>query len=270
VSVRTEHRPTPPPGPSGPPPVEVDPRLRARRIAVRRDEGRQRLKRLLALVAVAVVALGAVIVLRSPVLDIDEVVVTGTERLDPDAIRDTAGIELGRPILLADLGEATRAVESLPWVAEVEVTRHLPGTVRVAVREREAVAVVAGGGRAVLVDGDGRVLDDASAAAGPLVSVVVGEAPPAVGSTVPVDLRSAIDLAARLQANPLGAVTAVHTAPDLRLELAAGGMVELGDDRELDAKVEAFRTVYARVDRSCLERIDLTVPTHPVLTRQPC
>ena len=37
--------------------------------------------------------------------------------------------------------------------------------------------------------------------------------------------------------------------------------------RELDAKVEAFRTVHARVDRSCLDVIDLTVPTHPVLPR---
>jgi len=249
--------------------VAVDPRFRARRIAVRRDEGRRRLKRLLLLVAVAVVALAGVIVLRSPVLDVDEVVVTGAARLDPEQLREVAGIDGGRPLLLADLGGAAERLEALPWVAEAEVTRDLPGTVVVSVRERQAVAVVAGGGAAVLVDAGGRVLAEPTAADGSQVQVVVGDAPPPPGRSVDPALRGAIDLAGRLRGNPVGAVSAVHLAP-LRLQLLEGGVVELGDDTDLDAKVEAFRTVYARVDRACLSRIDLTVPTHPVLTREPC
>jgi len=128
--------------PTLPSSVAVDPRFRARRIAVRRDEGRRRLKRLLGLVGVAAVALAAVIVLRSPVLDVDEVAVSGTERLDAEQLREVAGIGIGRPILLADLDGAAEALEALPWIARAEVTRDLPGTVRVAVREREAAAVV--------------------------------------------------------------------------------------------------------------------------------
>ncbi|HEX4903409.1 MAG TPA: FtsQ-type POTRA domain-containing protein [Acidimicrobiales bacterium] len=252
--------------PAAPP---VDPRFRARRIAVRRDEGRRRLKRLLLLVAVAALALAAVVVLRSPVLDVDEVTVTGAARLDPDQLREVAGIGVGRPLLLADLDGATERIRALPWVAEAEVTRDLPGTVVVSVREREPVAVVSGGGEAVLVDARGRVLAEPTAADGPQVQVVVGDAPPAPGRSVDPALRSAIDLAGRLRGNPVGAVTAVLLSP-LRLQLVEGGVVELGDDTDLDAKVEAFRTVYARVDRACLARIDLTVPTHPVLTREPC
>ncbi|MFP5321655.1 MAG: cell division protein FtsQ/DivIB [Acidimicrobiia bacterium] len=252
-------------------PVAVDPRFRARRIAVRRDEGRRRLKRLLLLVAVAATTLAAVIVLRSPVLDVDEVAVTGTARLDADLVREATGIDLGRPILLADLGAAADALEAMPWVASAEVTRDLPGTVHVAVREREAAAVVVGDGRAVLVDRDGRVLDDAAADAGVAhVQVVAADAPPAPGGAVPAELHAAIELASRLGANPAGAVAAVRTAPALTLQLVDGGVVELGDATELDAKVEAFRTVHARVDRSCLARLDLSVPTHPVLTRRPC
>ena len=249
--------------------VAVDPRFRARRIAVRREEGRHRLRRLLLLVAVAAVALAAVVVLRSPVLDVDEVAVTGASRLDHDQLREVAGIRVGRPLLLADLGGAADRLEALPWVADAEVTRELPGTVVVSVRERRPAAVVAGGGAAVLVDADGRVLAEPTAADGPQVQVVVGDAPPPPGQAVDPALRSAIDLAGRLRGNPVGAVSAVHLSP-LRLQLVDGGVVELGDDTELDAKVEAFRTLYARVDRSCLSRIDLTVPTHPVLTREPC
>lgn len=251
--------------------VAVDPRFRARRIAVRKEAGRRRLKRLLVLVAVAAVALAGVLVLRSPVLDVDEVTVAGAAHTPADEIRAAAGIGTGDPVLLADLDGAEAAVESLPWVAEAEVTRDLPGTVHVTVREREAVAVVAGGGRAVLVDAGGRVLADAAAAQGtPFVQVVAEVPPPDAGGAVARELRTAIELAGRLRANPAGAVAAVHLEPRLRLQLVDGATVELGDARELDAKVEAFRTVHARVERSCLDVIDLTVPTHPVLTRGSC
>ncbi|HAS11904.1 MAG TPA: hypothetical protein DCS55_15520, partial [Acidimicrobiaceae bacterium] len=80
---------------------------------------------------------------------------------------------------------------------------------------------------------------------------------------------AAVGLAGRLRVNPAGAVAAVHLEPDLRLQLVEGGVVELGDTSDLDAKVEAFRTVHARVDRACLASIDLSVPSHPVLTREP-
>lgn len=251
------------------PVVVVDPRFRARRIAVRRDEGRHRLKRLLVLVGVAATALTAVVVLRSPVLDVDEIALTGANRLDHDELREVAGVDQGRPLLLVDLGAVEARLEALPWIADAEVTRDLPGTVAVAIREREAVAVVAGDGVTALVDADGRVLAAPTAADGAHVQVRVDDAPPAPGRAVDRRLRGAIELAGRLRANPPGAVAAVHLSP-LRLELAEGGLVHLGDDSDLDAKVEAFRTVYARVDRTCLTAIDLAVPTHPVLTREPC
>lgn len=251
------------------PTVVVDPRFRERRIAVRRDAGRRRLKRLLLLVVVAVVALCTVIVLRSPILDVDEVAVRGSSVTDADHLRSLTGIDPGEPLLLADLDGAEAAIEALAWVDEAEVSRELPGRVVVSVLEREPSAVVSGGGRAVLVDAGGVVLEDVPADASPtLVHVVTAEPPPEPGAAVPEELAVAVDLARRLRSDPAGAVSAVHVEPSLRLQLVEGGVVELGDDRTIDDKIEAFRTVYARVDRTCLERIDLRVPTHPVLTRR--
>lgn len=249
----------------------VDPRFRARRIAVRKEAGRRRLKRLLVLVAIAATALAGVLVLRSPVLDVDEITVAGAAHTSLEEIRAASGIGAGDPVLLADLDAAEAALEALPWVAHAEVTRDLPGTVHVTVREREAMAIVSGGGRAVLVDAGGRVLADAAAAQGaPFVQVVTEATPPEAGRAVARELRTAIELAGRLRENPAGAVAAVHLEPHLRLQLVDGATVELGDASELDAKVEAFRTVHARVDRTCLDEVDLTVPTHPVLTRGSC
>lgn len=247
----------------------VDPRFRQRRIAVRKGAGRRRLKRLLLLVLVALAAFAVVLVLRSPILDVDEVNVVGTGRLGTDDVRAAASIDRGAPILLTDLGDAADRLEALPWVAEADVNRELPGRVHIEVREREPVAVVSGAGTAVLVDVDGRVLEEADADSAPFVQVVGPDAPPRPGATIDRDLVAAVELAGRLRTNPAGAVSRVVLEPSLRLELAAGGLVDLGDASALDAKVEALRTVHARIDRSCLAVIDLSVPTHPVVTRDP-
>ena len=160
----------------------VDPRFRERRIAVRKDAGRRRLKRLVLLAAAAAVALAGVVVLRSPVLDVDEITVVGAGHLTADDIRAASGVDQGAPILLADTGAAVAAVEALPWVASAEITRDLPGRIHIEVREREPVAVVSSGDAAALVDVDGRVLEVTDGAATPFVQVVSPEAPPAPAS----------------------------------------------------------------------------------------
>ena len=258
--------------------IVVDPRFRERRIAVRRQAGRRRLKRLLVLVAVAVVALATVIVLRSPVLDVDGVAVAGVRYTDPAAIQEAAGIGIGSPLLLADLDGAEEAIEELPWVEDATVRRELPSDVVVEVDERTPAAVVSIGAARVLVDHTGRVLADGDPARYPpavprapaFVAVAAGGATgvPEVGERVARDLVPAVALAERLREDPPGAVVAVRIHPSLRLQLADGGQVDLGDATDLDAKVEAFRTAWARIDLACVDTLDLRVPTHPVLTRE--
>lgn len=259
--------------------VVVDPRFRARRIAVRKGAGRRRLNRLVILVLVAVLALTTVIVLKSPVLDVDEVSVTGAQAVDAAAIVEATGVEIGSALLLVDLDAVQRSVEALPWVEEATVTRDLPGGLAIDVIERRPAAIVTAGGTSVLVDPDGHVLSAADPASFPaaispfptFVSVVAPEAPPAPGGRVDPALLDAVALAERLRGDPANVVAAVHLEPTLRLELAGGGMVDFGDTDGIDGKVDAFRTIHARVDQACLEVLDLRVPTRPVLTRdEPC
>ena len=116
--------------------------MRSRRISVRRDAGRRRLRRItlvLALVALVVLALVAT---RTPLLDVDRVTVAGNERTSVDDVRNAAGIRLGEPLLSIDLGTVASRVEELPWVASADVTRSWPSTVKIQVTEREPVAVV--------------------------------------------------------------------------------------------------------------------------------
>ncbi|MDE0803463.1 MAG: FtsQ-type POTRA domain-containing protein, partial [Acidimicrobiales bacterium] len=260
--------------------VVVDPRFRARRIAVRKGAGRRRLNRLVVLVLVAVLALTAVIVLKSPILDVDEVAVTGARAVDAEAVIEATGVQTGSALLLVDLDAVQRAVEALPWVEEASVARDLPGALSIDIIERTPAAIgAADDGASVLVDPDGHVLGSADPAAFPasvpaiptFVRVVATDAPPAPGGRVDASLLEAIALAERLRGDPANVVAAVHLEPTLRLELAGGGIVDFGDADGVDGKVDAFRTIHARVDQACLELLDLRVPTRPVLTRdEPC
>lgn len=257
--------------------VVVDARFDARRRTVRPGVDRHRLYRLILLVLVAMLALAVVIVLESPVLDVDDIGVTGARATDPDTITDAAGISMGSPLLLADLDGAEAEVEALPWIEEATVERDLPGGVRIDVVERTPAAMVAGGDRSVLVDDRGHVLATDTTALPPaidtdppFVRVEAAATPGGVGDRVDPALVEAIGLAEQLRVDPPGVVQAVQLQP-LRLELTDGAVVELGDAEGLDAKLEAFRTIHARVDRSCLATVDLRVPERPVLTREePC
>lgn len=253
------------------PAVIVDDRLRARRIEVRRAEGRRRLLRLLVLIAVGGVAVVVTAVLRSPMLDVDRVDVVGSARADADAVRAAAGIEVGEPILLVDLGAAAAAVETLPWVAEARASRDGFDVVTVEIVERTVAAVLTSRGRTVLVDRAGQVLAPASGReAVAFVQVHADVDVPADGGTVPDDVLVAIEVADRVRTDVAGAVASVLPDP-LTLRLIDGGTVQFGSAADLDAKLESLRTLFARIDTSCIDTIDLTVAEAPAVSRRsPC
>ena len=132
------------------------------RIARRRFARRQRARRWLAwrrvvvaALLVALVAAGAWLVFFSSALAVNGVQVTGTESLDPRVVRRAAQVPLGGPLATVDLGSISERVRGLPAVKGVDVSRSWPDQVRIAVVERQAVAVVQQGGVLRGLDEDG-------------------------------------------------------------------------------------------------------------------
>ena len=270
--------------------MAIDPRIRARRIAVRRGIGRRRLHRWVAVVVVvttvAVVVAAGVALARSPLLDVDRVVVTGADRTGAEAVVAAAGVEPGDPLLSADTSAVADAVAALPWVASTTVERSLPGTLRITVEERLPVAAVAGPGPVFsLVDERGRVLAEVPPEAAEVVVVAGLEPPGPPGSTIPPSAEGALAVAAALPEALHGRVTRIVAADEgeVRLELRrnvastddastddAGTddavTVLLGDDGELAAKLSALVTVAASVDLDDVAVVDLGVPSAPALT----
>ena len=251
------------------PVAPIDPRIRARRIEVRRMAGRRKLQRLVDVGLVLLVAMLFVGALWTPLLDVDAVRVTGAERSGAEAVRERAGVAHGDRLVSVDVGSVGARVAALPWVGAVEVRRSVDGTVSIEVTERAPVAVVGSGGAAALVDREGRLLGPAAGVAGVegLPSLISLPAVPAVGEFLTADADDALLVAERLHAVVPAAVATIDLV-DLTAGLRHGGAVRLGDVSQLEAKLRSLRTVLDQVDLRCVAVIDLRLPGSPVLTRE--
>lgn len=249
--------------------LRMDPRIRERRVAVRRDEGRRRLR--------IVVALGAVIALigaaygatRSPLLDVDRVLVKGAASTPAEVISRAGGLA-GRP-QLADVEptEVEAALERLPWVERASVVRHWPSTVEVAIVERIPIATLAAeGGGWALVDRTGRVL--AIEETGPAeLAQVIAPAAPAPGRQVHPAAHDGLAVVEALPAALSQSLETVTVAEDgsIQLGLKATPTVTFGPAEQVRPKLVALSTLLARVDLRGVKAIDVRVPTAPVLVR---
>ena len=254
-------------------PSTMDPRLRARRIAVRRDEGRRRLRRLTGLGVVAAVAVLTFAVTRSPVLDVDRVQVQGAQHTPADAVQRASGVRLHAPMTDVDLDRARRGVLALPWVRTVSVTRSWPASVKIVVTERVAVAAIAAGNAGFsLVDADGRVLESSPTLPAGYVLLVNVPTPGAPGTNVDPSAADALGVARSMSpALRTRVSTIVPDADGVTLRLVAGGVVRLGDGNDLTAKLRAADTVVREADLTDVCTIDVRVAAAPSLTRgKPC
>lgn len=254
--------------------VAVDPRMKARRTAVLRAQGRRRLQILTALAAVALVAGLSFGISRTPLMDVDRISIDGGGARSAE-ILESSGFSTEVPMLSLDLDRAERSITSLPWVRSARVWRDWPGTVRITVEPRVPVAEVpAVGGRTVLIDAHGYAVDWAPASAEPggLPRVAVpftgrlgdihttADGPLAVVAAMPEDLRAW--------------VSAVTLDPDngqMGLQLIGGAKVVLGEQNLLDDKISAVRAVLAGSELDCITEIDVIMPDISTVTRhQPC
>jgi cell division protein FtsQ len=237
-------------------PVPVDPRIRARRVDVVRAEGRRRLHRMLFVLGLGVVAAAGAGLVYSPLLDVNQIAVSGASGAQAAAIRNAAGVDRGDPLLLLDLSKVRAGVEALPFVAHANVERELPGTLRIEVVWREPVAWIQNeDGTVDLVDGRGATVISAVSAPAGLPRLGATSA-----STKPL-ARIAASLTASLRTRTAGISVDGNEA---RLDLVGGIVVRLGEPHELAAKVRAVAAVLGTLGGRTVGYIDVRVPDAPV------
>jgi len=163
--------------PVGPPPeellelpvdptVEESPFLRPRRRTRVRLRRRAFATRALLGLQVLAVALLAVVgawtawqkVFASDRLRVGRLEVRGSHFLSEGEVRELVGTAVGESILALDIEALKARLRASPWVADATVTRALPDTVRVEIRERVPLAL-AELDRLYLMDEDGGLID---------------------------------------------------------------------------------------------------------------
>lgn len=88
-------------------------------------------------------------------LTVSDIQAVGRRRTSGEDILAALGVSAVTPILGLDLVDAKRRVESLPWVANAEIERRLPHTLRIVITEREPIAISQTDDRSVLIDAQG-------------------------------------------------------------------------------------------------------------------
>ena len=251
--------------------VALDPRFRRRRIEVRRQEGRRRLVVIAGILGVAGTAVVGWVALRSPLLDVDAVRVTGAVRTPVAEVVAAAGVRPGQALVDVDPDAAASAAARLPWVLRARVTRDWPGSVSIQVTEREAVAVARVDDRTwALVDVDSRVLASV-AEPPPGLPTVSGTAPVGPpGTRLGPAWAPLLEVATAAPRPLLGRLQAVAEAEDggVELRLAPDGIVRFGPPEQVEEKFTAIATVLAQVDTENLAVLDVRIPRAPVLTRR--
>jgi cell division protein FtsQ len=205
----------------------IEPRIRQRRIGVKRAETRRRLWWLLIGAVVLLAALGVLAVLGSGLFAVDRVTVTGnvyTDQTELDAVVDDL---IGTPVLLVDTDDVEEQVEAIAWVDDARVRTSFPDSASIEIRERTPVAAMLGAdGRSRVFDVDGRVLGLVDGQ--PVALVWISgpgtlDTPP--GQFAPIGYSSAASLVTKLTPDIRGRVESMLVTPDgadLVLVLAGG------------------------------------------------
>ncbi len=182
---------------------------RERRIAETRRRRRIRIA-LFAITVVAVVA-GMTALYRSQLFSIDDVQVIGAERLTADAVRGRAEVPTDATLLRYPAKEIKERLLAYAWIAEAQVTRDFPHTLRIRIVERKPIASVDTGDTFWAVDKTGMVLGEQSleqTSTLPIVRDIPG-----------LDLKSGRASTSEILINALGVLSGI--SDELRAELRA-------------------------------------------------
>ena len=228
------------------------------------------------LVVLVAAAIGA---LFSPFTDVDEIVVTGADRLPEADLVAATGIVAGDQLVALDLADAREQLRALPWVSSATVSRRWPSGIEIVVLEERPAVVVDDGGVALVVSSTGRVLarEAASDEAGTGLNTALlprleldgaGSARWEVGDDVPESVRLAATVFARMSDVVLAEIPVGSLDRDGALSFDLDdGTVVFGPVEDVPEKLATIESVLTQVVRDCVARVDVREPRRPTVSR---
>ncbi len=219
-------------------------RFRSRRIAVRREEGRRRLRWFTIVGLVVGAGVIILLLLTSPILSVRKVDVEGVVYADPEFISSVVDSIEGEPILTVDLDAAEKKLLTIPWVRQARVSMHLPARVTIEIVERSPIAFfrsVDGFNR--VIDRDGRVLDVIEGDPTDYTPIIGTGPNISAGQTVEQPFLGAAELINALPADLRARLLTVAVSPEGEVSLALTNDVEVLFGRPDDFQVKLVGVV---------------------------
>ena len=177
--------------------------------------------------------------------------VTGASPEAEAAVQQALSLSQGQSLIGIDLAAIRSDVEAVGWIKEARVVRLLPDTLIVDVREHDRLAVWQTGGRAYVIDAEGRVIPDADAGRFPQLPLIVGPGAEQAAAAILPLVRSRPRLMNRVEA----LVRVDQRRWDLRLK--DGALIQLPAMNEeaalirldeIDARERLLDLGFSRVD----------------------
>jgi cell division protein FtsQ len=220
----------------------------------------------LSVIGLLAVLLAAWWVTRSSIFEARSVTVRGNHHLSRADILELAGVGPQTNVVWFSPGRAAERLERSPWILSADVSRALPSTLAISVRERTAIALVKGE-RTYVVASDRTILQvsesptDLPEIDAPSSPLIVGELLPSpspglqVLEAMPASLRVRVDR------------VSLDRAGVLLVNLKGGIRAIYGDASQAGAKADAVQALLRYAARHDVrpERLDVRAPGHPAL-----
>ena len=221
----------------------------------------------------------ASLIITLPVFKIQKVEVTGARLLSPESIIKLAGIPIGENIFMTRFNPALNRIRSISAVFEVKISRRLPDTVLITVKERKEAAVTVIDDQSVLVDEEGVILNPQKPEAIPIELPDISNLPVIVGvkkEWIQDGARLKGDVgesAARLLSEFKNYVSPHRLEIDLTdseniiLIFDDTLRVKFGDAFKIDLKFREFEAIYKKLKdkKDSIEYIDVRYPGFPAV-----
>ena len=208
--------------------------------------------------------------LYSPYFNITHVEILGAEAVTEEEILLALGL-VGQKHLPFRCGSGPRErLEEMLQVRSVEIARRLPGSVIVALEEREPVAIIPYTEAFYVIDGSGVVLGPAELLDLPVlngqipVGLVLGEVVASRSLQTGARVAALCTPALRDEISEIN----VLDLEDIQLVTRRGVRVRLGPGVDLPLKIEVLESLFHRLP-SGPASLDLRLPHTPVLEKRP-
>jgi len=215
------------------------------------------------LIAVLALVGGMVVAVFSPLLSLDTIEVTGTNRIDAAEVQDALDDQLGTPLALIDFGRITDELGRFPLVRSYTAESVPPHTLVITIDEREPIGIVNDGSSFAVVDPAGIVVESVAARPPGLPVIDAGE--PSIGNP---GFLAAVEVLLALPPELLARVDTITatTKDDVGFSLTGGAQsVTWGSADRSVTKARVLATLIATQGESAALLYDVSAPDAAVV-----